>query len=189
MARCHGEFALYRHNLQAVGRANHIPKRGFARGGGDADARGTPVDVVCQVGRFGVARERAYAADLRLRHSRMVGEVVVLQQRIKRPPAAPKAERVYGQHALLVIHRVARIARLGVLARERLAHNHPQRIGNRRVVAARQHKPVRVRVLGAAVVVAQPAQLAARQVRCDRVRRVRQRPPEVARLRIVAQQN
>ena len=88
-----------------------------------------------------------------------------------------------------MIHRVARIARLGVLARQRLAHNHPQRVGNRRVVAARQHKPVRVRVLGPAVVVAQPAQLAARQVRCDRVRRVRQGPPEVAGLRVVPQQN
>ena len=38
VARCHGEFALDSHNFEAVGRAHHIPERGFAGGGGDADA-------------------------------------------------------------------------------------------------------------------------------------------------------
>ena len=136
-----------------------------------------------------MARERADAADFRLRHSRVVGEVVVLQQRVKRAPAAPKAERVYGQHALLMIHRVARIAGLGMLAGERLAHNHPQRVGNGRVVAAREHKAVGVGMLGAAVVKAQAAQFGAREVGRHGVGRVRQRPAEVAGLGIVAQQH
>ena len=133
--------------------------------------------------------ERAYAAQLRLRHERVVGEAALAQQRIERLAPSAEAERVYGEHGRSRVGEIAVVAGALMLARERLAHDHPQRVGDGGVVAAGEHEAVGVGMLGAAVVVSQPAQLRAYQVGGDCVGRIGERPAEVSRLGVVAQQN
>ena len=136
-----------------------------------------------------MSRQRSDAAYLSLRHCGMVCEVEVGQQRVQRAPAPSKAEAVYREHASVMVNGVARIAGLGVFARQRFAHNHPQRIGNGGVVSARKHKSVGVGMLRMAVVIAQSAHIRPRQVQRHGVGRVCQRPAEVSGLRVVAQQH
>ena len=61
-----------------------------------ADARGTAVDVVALIDRFDVPGQRVNAAPalLRLREQRIIGEPLILQQRLQRAGAAAEAERV-----------------------------------------------------------------------------------------------
>ena len=185
----HGEFAFDGDYLQAVRRAHDVPERRLARGGGYADAGRPAVDVVGQVGGFGVSGERAYAAQLRLRHERVVVKPALAQQRIERLAPSAEAERVYREHRRSRVGDVAVVAGARVLARERLAHDHPQRVGDGRVVAAGEHEAVGVGVLRAAVVVPQPAQLRPNQMGRDGVGRIGERPAEVSGLGVVAQQN
>ena len=189
VSRRHGEFAFDGDDFQAVGRAHDVPERRLARGRGDADARRPAVHVVGQVGRLGVSGERAYAAQLRLRHEGVVGQAAVAQQGIERLAPSAEAERVYGEHRRSRVGGVSVVAGERVLARERLAHDHPQRVGDGGVVAAGEHESVGVGVFRAAVVVAQPAQLRPYQVRRDGVGRIGERAAEVSRLRVVAQEN
>ena len=85
------------------GRADHVPERRFAGGRREADARGTAVHVVALIDRFDVPGERvnAAAAFFRLREQRIVGEPLILQQRLQRAGAAAEAERVDRQKAVL----------------------------------------------------------------------------------------
>ena len=76
----------------------------------------------------------------------------------------------------------------GVPARHRFAHDHPQRIQRRDVVAAGQEQLVAERVFRPPVVVAQAAVLGARQMQADVVGRVRQGAAEVPGLLVVAEQ-
>ena len=92
-------------------RAGDVPERGLAGGRGDADARRAAVDVVGDVDAFGVAGERLDAARLRLREERMVGEPVILQQRLHRAGAAAEPERVDRQDRDRGIDVVAPVAR------------------------------------------------------------------------------
>ncbi len=56
-------------------------------------------------------------------------------------------------------------------------------------MARGEHELVAIRMLRAPIVVVQPAPVAAREVRDDVERRVRQRPAEMAGLRVVAEQH
>ena len=87
----HGELALDSHNLQAVGRAHHVPERCLARRRGDADAGWPAVDIVGHVGGLRVSGKGADAANLRLLHLRRIGQVEVFQQGGKRSCAPPEA--------------------------------------------------------------------------------------------------
>ena len=96
VAGAHRELAFERDDLRRVDRrADDVPERGLAGGGRDADARGAAVDVVGDVGGFDVAGERADAAAFGLREQRMIGEAVVLQQRLRarRRRAGSRARR------------------------------------------------------------------------------------------------
>ena len=90
--------------------ADDVPERRLARRGGDADARRAAVDVVGDVDALGVAGQRLDAARLRLGEQRMVGEAVLLQQRLHRAGAAAEAERVDRQDRDLGVGVVAPVA-------------------------------------------------------------------------------
>ncbi len=67
----HGELALEGDDLRRIHwRADDVPERGLAGGERDADARWPAVDVVRDVGRLDVTRQRADASSLRLREER-----------------------------------------------------------------------------------------------------------------------
>ena len=90
--------------------ADDVPERRLARRRGDADARRAAVDVVGDVDALRVAGERLDAARLGLREQRMVGQPLVLQQRLQRAGAAAEAERVDRQDRHLRIDVVAPVA-------------------------------------------------------------------------------
>ena len=79
MAFGHGELAFERDDFGGTGRADDIPERGFAGGGGDADAGGAAVDVVGDVDGFGMAGESFDAAEFGLGEERMVGQALILR--------------------------------------------------------------------------------------------------------------
>ena len=186
----HRKFAFERDDLRRAGwSTDEIPERRFARGGRDADARRPAVDVVGDVGRLDVARQRADAAAFRLREARVIGEAGVFQEIFQRARAAAEAERVDREHRGLGRDVVAAIAGRLELPRERLAEDHPQRVARGRAVAGGQHELVAVRVLWAAIVVVQSAAGAAGEMRGDVERRVRQRSAEMPGLRVVAEQH
>ena len=135
-----------------------------------------------------MARQGADAAQPGLREQRVVGQAVIGEQGGQGAGPAPEPETVDRQQSQLRIRVVAVIAGGGAAARQRFAHDHPQRVGGGDVVAAGEQEAVRERVLGVTVVVAQPTGVGARQVECDVVRGVGQRPAEVAGLRVVAEQ-
>jgi hypothetical protein len=57
----HGELALEGDDLRTgVRRAEDVPERGLAGGGGDADTRRSAIDVVGQVDRLDVAGSLSY---------------------------------------------------------------------------------------------------------------------------------
>ena len=84
-------------------RPDHVPERGFASGRGKADARRTAVHVVALIDRFNVPGKRMNAAPpfFRLCEERVVGEPLVLQQRLQRAGAAAEAERVDREKTVL----------------------------------------------------------------------------------------
>ena len=182
----HGELALDAQDFQAVRRPDEVPERRLARRGGDADAGRAAVHVVGHVGGLGVSCEGANAAQPGLREKRMGVEAIVLQEGWQGAGAAPEAEGINRQDGVVRVHPVAGVAGSGVLAAERLAHDHPQRVGGRDVVPAGEHELVAERVLGAAVIVPQTAQVRPGKVQRDVVRRVGQRPAKMPRLGVVA---
>ena len=185
----HRELAFQRNHLQRVVRSHEVPERRLAGRRGDADPRRTAVHVIRQVRRLRVTRQRADPANLRLREQRVIGQPVVLQQRVQRLATAPEPQRVDRQHPDVRVHGVLRVARRRVLPRHRLAHDHPQRVRRRDVVPARQHEAVAIRMLRPSVVVSQRPVLRAAQVQRHVVRRIGQRPAEVPRLGVIAQQH
>ena len=155
----HGELSLDGHDLEAVGSAHHVPEGRFSGRGRDADAGGTAIHVVGHIGSLGVSRQCADAADLRLGHEGMVLQVVVPKEGFQGPLPAAEPEAVDGQEGDVGVDVVAVVAGEGVAAGHGLAHDEPEGIGNRCVVAAGQHELVGVGVLGPAVVVAQAAEV------------------------------
>ena len=135
-----------------------------------------------------MARQGADAAQLGLREQRVVGQAVIGEQGGQGAGPAPEPETVDRQQPQLRIRVVAVIAGGGAAARQRFAHDHPQRVGGGNVVPAGEQEAVRERVLGPAVVVAQPTGVGARQVERDVVRGIGQRAAEVPGLRVVAEQ-
>ena len=185
------ELAFERDHLRLIdGRADHVPEGRLAGGRREADARRSAVDVVALIDRFDVARERVDAAPafLGLGEERVVGEPVILQQRLQRAGAAAEAERVDREEAVLGRDVILLVAGRLELPVQRLAHDHPERIAGRRAVACGEHELVAVGMLRAPVVVAKPAELGAGQVHGDVVRRVGERAAEVAGLGVVAEQ-
>ena len=149
---------------ESVG-AHHVPERRLARGGGDADAGRSAIHVIGDVDAFGMAGQRLDAARLGLGEQRMVGQTVVLQQGLQRARAAAESERIDRQHGDLGIDVIALVAGQLELALQRLAQDHPQRVAGRHAVARRQHELVAEGMLGAAIVVAQAAELRPGQMR------------------------
>ena len=141
----------------AMPRADDVPERRLPRRRGDADARRAAVDVVGDVDALRVAGERLDAAMARLREQRMVGEPLVLQQRLHRAGAAAEAERVDRQNRHLGVGVVAPVARERELPLQRLPHDHPQRVAGGNAVPAGQHELVAVGMLRPPVVEPQPA--------------------------------
>jgi hypothetical protein len=186
----HGEFALEGDHLRpAEAGADDVPERRLARRGGHADARRAAVDVVGDVDALRVAGERLDAARFRLREQRVVGEPMVLQQRLHRAGAAAETERVDRKNRHLGVGVVAPIAGRAELPFQRLTHDHPQRITGRDAVPAGQHELVAVGMLGTPVVEPQSAPLRPGQVRRHVVGRVGERPTEVPGLRVVTEQH
>ena len=182
----HGELALETQYLEAVRRADEVPEGRLARRGGDADTGRTAVDVVGHVGGLGVSGEGANAAQSGLREERVAVEVIVLQESCQGAGTAPEPEGVNRQDCVVRVHAVAGVAGSSVPAAERLAHDHPQGVGGGDVVPAGEHELVAERVLGAAVIVPQAAQIRPGKVQRDVVRRVGQRPAKMPRLSIIA---
>ncbi len=186
----HGELAFERDDFgSGHGRADHVPECGFAGGGRDADAGGSAVDVVGEVGAFGVTGQRADAASLGFGEERMIGQAVFLQDCRQCARAAAKAERIDAEHGDVRIDVIALVAGGFVLARQSLAHDHPERVAGGDAVAARQHELVAVGMLGTAIVVAQSAEVGTGQMHGDVVGRVGQRSAEMAGLSVVAEQD
>ena len=189
MSLGHGELALERDDLRRPhGGAHDVPERCLSRGRRDPDARGAAVDVVGEIGGLDVPGQRPDAASLRLGEQRMVRQPLVREQRPQRAGAAAESQRVDRQHRDVRRHVIAGIARRVMLPVQRLAQDHPQRVAGGCAVSRRQHELVAVRMLGAPVVVAEPAQLGPGQVRRDVERRVGQRAAEMPGLGIVAEQ-
>ena len=184
----HRELPLQRHYLEFGRRAGEVPERGLAGGTADADAGRAAVHVVGHVGRLRVAGQGADAAQPGLGKQRMIGQGVIGEQGGQGAGAAAEAQAVDRQHAPLGIHPVAVIAGGGVAARHRFAHDHPQCVGGGNVVAAGKQEAIRERVLGAAVVVTQPAGVGAGQVEGHVVGGVGQRSAEVAGLGVIPEQ-
>ena len=185
----HGELALERDDLRRPhGGAHDVPERRLARGRRDPDARGAAVDVVGEIGGLDVPGQRPDASALGLGEQRMVRQPLVREQRPQRAGAAAESQRVDRQHRDVRRHVIAGIARREMLPVQRLAQDHPQRVAGGCAVSRRQHELVAVRMLGAPVVVAEPAELGPGQVRRDVERRVGQRAAEMPGLGIVAEQ-
>ncbi len=136
-----------------------------------------------------MSHERANAAAFRLREQRIVFQPRVLQQRLQRARAAPESQRVDRQHRDVRIDVITRIAGLLILAIQRLAHDHPQRVAGGNRVARRHHEFVGVRMLRPAVIVTQSAVFRTGQMRRNVVRRVGQRSAQMPGLRVIAQQH
>ena len=133
-------------------------------------------------------RVNAAPAFLRLREERVVGEPLILQQRLQRAGAAAEAERVDREEAVLRRDVVLLVAGRLELPVQRLAHDHPEGVARRRAMAGGEHELVAVGMLRPAVVVAQAAELRPGQVHRDVVRRIGERPAEVAGLRVIPEQ-
>ena len=185
----HCELAFERNHLRRAWRADHIPERGFACGGGNTHAGRPAVNVVRDIHGFGVASQRLYPAQLCLRKKRMVGQPLVFQECLQSTGAAAEPESVDGQDRLVGIGAIAFVARRLIFAFQRLAHDHPKRVTGGNVVAARQHELVAEGMFGAPVIVTQAAELRAGEVRGYVEWGVGERSAEVAGLRIVPQQH
>ena len=186
----HGELAFEGDDFgSGHGRADHVPEGGFARGGGDSDAGGSAVHVVGEVGAFGVAGERADTAALGFGEQRMIGQTIFLQDRRQRARAAAETQRVDAEHRDVRIDVIALVAGGLVFARQRFAHDHPQRVAGGDAVAAGQHELVAVGMLGTAIVVAQAAEVGTGEMHGDVVGRVGQGSAEMPGLRVVAEQD
>ena len=186
----HRELTFEGDDLRRVDtRAHHVPEGRLAGCGRNADSRGPTVDVVGDVGALGVSGQRANAAHLRLREERMIGKPVILEQRRHRTGAASEPERVDRQDRDVRIGVVAPVAGRFELPRQRLAHDHPQRIARRDAVATREHELVAVGMLRPPVVEAQSTEIGTGQVRRHVVGRVGQWAAKVPGLRIVAQEH
>ena len=172
-----------------LGRADDIPERGLAGGRGDTHAGRSAVDVVGDVDGFGVAGQSLDAAQFRLREKRMIGQALILEERLHGAGAAAEPECVDGQNRVVGIGVVALVACRFIFALERLAHDHPQGVSGGNVVAARQHELVAEGMLRAPVIVTQSAQFRSGKMRRDVEGRVRQRAAEMARLGIIPQQH
>ena len=135
-----------------------------------------------------MAGKRADAAQSGLLEQRVVGKAQVFEKASQCARAAPETQAVDGEHGDFGVDVEARSPRRGMAARHGFAHDHPQRVKRRNVVAAGQQQLVAERVLGPPVVVAQAAVLRPGQVQSDVVGRIGQRAAEVAGLLVVAQQ-
>ncbi len=89
-----------------------------------------------------------------------------------RAGAPAKAQRIDTQHGDVRIHIVTPVAGGFEFARQRFAHNHPERVASGDAVAARQHEFIAVGMLGTPIVVTQAAEIRTRQVYRDVVGRV-----------------
>ena len=76
-----------------------------------------------------------------------------------------------------------------MFAGESLTQYHPERVGDRGVVASGEHEPVGIRMLGSAVVISQATQIRADEVACHSVWCVGERAAEVSGLGIVAEKH
>ncbi len=166
----------------AHGRAHHVPERGLPGCARQAHPRRSAVDVIALVDRLDMARQRvnAAAALFRLREQRLVGEPLLLKQRLERARTAPESERVDGEEPVFRRHVVFLVAGRLELPVERLAHDHPQRITRGRAVARGEHELVAVGMFRTPVVVPQAAELRPGEVHRDVVGRIGKRPAEVA---------
>ena len=189
MAFGHGELAFQRDDFGGPGRADDVPERGLAGGGGDADAGGAAIDVVGDVDGFRVAGEGFDAAQFGLGEERMVGESLGFEESFQSAGAAAESEGVDGQHGVVRIGLVALVAGGFEAALQRLAHDHPQGVAGGDVVAAGEHELVAEGMLGAAIVVAQATELGSGEVRGDVEGRVGEGSAEVPGLRVVAEQH
>ncbi len=186
----HGEFAFEGDDFGRIDRSpGDVPERGFSGGGSDADAGRPAVHVIGDVGGFRVTGQRLNATRLGLSEQRVIGQAVILKQRLHRARAAAKPKRVNWQNRNMGIGEIAFLARCLVLARQSLAHDHPQRIARRNAVPAGEHELVAIGMLGTAIIVTQPAQFRPGEVYRHVVRRVRERTAKVPRLGIVPQQH
>ena len=186
----HGELAFERDHLGRVDRgADHVPERGFPGGRGDADAGRSAVHVIGDVGGFRMAGQRLNAARFGLREQRMIRQSIVLEQSLHRARAAAESERIDRQNRDVRIGEIALVARRFELARQSLAHDHPQRVTGGDAVPAGEHELVAIGMLGTAIIVAQAAQLRPGQMDRHVVRRIRQRSAKVPGLGIIPQQH
>ena len=173
-----------------IGAPHHVPERGLARGRCEADARRPSVDVVALIDRFDVARERVDAAPAFpcLGEERVVGEPLVLKQRLQRAGAAAETERVDREEAVLRRHVVLLVAGCLELPVQRFAHDDPQRVARRRAMAGREHEFVTIGMLRTTVIVPQAAERGPSQMHGDVVGRVSERAAEMAGLRVIPEQ-
>ena len=90
-------------------------------------------------------------------NSRMIDQTLIGQQLLQRAGAAAESQRIDRQHRDIRGNVISAIAGRLILAGERFAHDHPQRVAGRRAMAGRQHEFVAVGMFGPPVVVAQAA--------------------------------
>ncbi len=119
----------------------------------------------------------------------MVSQPRVVQQRLKRARAAPESQRVDRQHGDVRVDKITRIAGLLILAIQRLAHDHPQRVAGGDRVACGHHEFVGVRMLRPAVIVTESAVFRTEQVRRHIVRCVCERSAEMPGLGVISEQH
>ena len=100
----------------------------------------------------------------------------------RKPSASIARKPSFGAHVVLLV-----AGRLE-LPVEGLAHDHPQGVAGGRAMAGGKHELVAVRMLRAPVIVAKAAKLRSGQVHRDVVRRIGERPAEVAGLRVIPEQ-
>ncbi len=106
-----------------------------------------------------MARQRPDAASPGLCKQRVIGQVVVGQERSERARPAAEAQSVDRQHRYVGGDVVAVLAGSLVLPVQGLAHDDPERVAGWRRVAGRQHELVAEGMLRPAVVVAESAPL------------------------------
>ena len=75
-----------------------------------------------------MSHERTNAAAFGLREQRIVFQIGFAQQRLQRARAAAESQRVDRKHRDVRVDVITRIAGLLILAIQRLAHDHPQRV-------------------------------------------------------------
>ena len=134
-----------------------------------------------------MSRKGPYAPDRSLCHERVILEVVVLEDGIKGAFATPESQRVYGEHRGIRVGVITVVPGSSVFACEGFAQDHPECVSDGCVVAAGEHEPVGVWMLGSAVVISETAEVGPDEVRRYGVGRVGERSAEVSGLGVVAE--